>query len=507
MTHFPILSLIVFLPLLGAAASAFAGPRFARPVALATTLLVLLLTVVVWICFEPGRTGFQFQDRADWLPGTGASYHLGVDGVSLALSLLTAFLSPFCLLAGGRGADERPVAWSVVVLLFESTLLGIFASLDFLLFYLFYEAVLIPSTMMVGIWGGFGRARAALKFFLFTFAGSLFMLLALIAMYVSSGTTDIPVLMNTSFSPTAQGWLFAAFVAAFGVKLPVWPLHTWLPDAYGEAPGGGLILFAGALGKAGGYGLLRFAIQMLPDASAHAAPLMIGAGLIGISYAAIVAFAQTDMRRMIAYSSFSHMGVVTVGLFTLTAEGIDGAVFQMLAHGVIIAGLFFTVAILERRTGSTLLADYAGAARRMPVLATLAMLFTMANLGLPGTGGFVGELLVIIGAVRLGTVTALFAAASMVLGAAYMLVMFRRVMFETVGGRVRDIGRDLVTREWAVLAPLAVLVLWMGVHPTSFSSLFDTQVSTFAQQRLPNESFSAIAPAARGTAFVEAFAR
>ncbi len=492
MTHFPLLSLIVFLPLAGALASWLAGPRFAPIVAVATSLVVLALAVVVWIGFAPGRIGFQFQDRAAWLPGTGASYHLGVDGVSLALGLLTAFLTPFCLVAGGAAAEARPVSWSVVVLLFETTLLGIFFSLDFLLFYLFYEAVLIPSTMMVGIWGGLGRARAALKFFLFTFAGSLFMLLALIAMWTTAGTTDIPALMGVSFSPTMQGWLFAAFVAAFGVKLPIWPLHSWLPDAYGEAPGGGLILFAGALGKAGGYGLYRFAIQMLPDASAHAAPLMIGSGLIAISYAAIVAFAQTDMRRMIAYSSFSHMGVVLVGLFTLTAEGIDGAVFQMIAHGVIIAGLFFTVAILERRTGTTLIADYAGAARRMPVLATLAMLFTMANLGLPGTGGFIGELLVIIGTIRLGTITAWFAAASMVLGAAYMLVMFRRVMFEHAAGKVRGIVRDLGPGEWAILAPLALVVLWMGVYPISFSTLFDTDVTTFAQQHLPNEDFTAV---------------
>ncbi len=496
MTHLPLLSLITFLPLVGALAAPLVGAAHARTLAVATSVLVFVLVLVVWAGFVPGG-GFQFQDRAAWLPGTGASYHVGVDGVSLALVLLTTFLTPFCLVAGGGTAGEaRPVAWAAIVLLFETALLGIFLSLDFLLFYLFYEAVLIPSTMMIGIWGGFGRARAALKFFLFTFTGSLFMLLALIAMWTTAGTTDMPTLMTTSFGPVMQGWLFAAFVAAFGVKLPIWPLHSWLPDAYGEAPPGGLILFAGVLGKAGGYGLYRFAIQMLPDASAHAAPLMIASGLIAISYAAIVAFAQTDMRRMIAYSSFSHMGVVAVGLFTLTAEGIDGAFFQMIAHGVIIAGLFFTVAILERRTGSGRIADYAGVARRMPMLAVLAMLFTMANLGLPGTGGFVGELMVVIGAIRLGTVTALFAAASMVLGALYMLVMFRRVMFETVGGRVREIVRDLQPAEWGILVPLALVVIWMGVHPTSFSGLFNSEVTTFAQQRLPNENFTALAPRA-----------
>jgi NADH-quinone oxidoreductase subunit M len=352
--------------------------------------------------------------------------------------------------------------------------------------------VLIPSALLVGIWGAAGAARAAIKFFLVTFAGSMVMLLALIAMWAAAGTTDIPVLMHTSFSPVMQDWLFVAFLAAFGVKLPIWPLHTWLPDTYAAAPGGGLILFAGALGKAGGYGFLRFPVEMLPDASAIAQPIMIGSGLIAITYAAVVALAQTDFKRMIAWSSFSHMGVVLVGLFTLTAEGINGAVFQMLAHGVIIAALFFTLAILERRTGTTLIGECSGLARRMPVLATLAMLFVMANLGLPGTGGFVGELLVVIGAIHLGAITALLSAAAMVLGAVYMLLLYRRLMFADDGVRARGIVRDLSARELLVLAPMAVLVLWLGIHPTSFSALFDAELSAYAQQHLPPQHMTAL---------------
>lgn len=501
MTHLPLVSIMVFLPLLAALVLTFfrgAGPgtdRAAQVAAIGTSLVVLAIAVALWSGFRPGG-GFQFEDRAAWLPGTGASYHVGVDGVSLALALLTSFLSPLTLLAGTgpRAAGRRLRDYAIIVLLFETTLLGIFVSLDFLLFYIFYEAVLIPSALLVGIWGSAGAPRAAIKFFLFTFAGSMVMLLALIAMWATAGTTDIPVLMHTNFSPAMQGWLFLAFLAAFGVKLPIWPLHSWLPDAYGTAPGGGLILFAGVLGKAGGYGFLRFPVEMLPDASATAQPLMIASGLIAISYAAFVAFAQTDFKRMIAYSSFSHMGVVLVGLFTLTAEGIDGAVFQMLAHGVIIAALFFTLAVLERRTTSTTIADYAGVARRMPVLATLAMLFVMASLGLPGTGGFVGELLVVVGAIHLGAITALLSAAAMVLGAAYMLVLYRRVMFESVGGRARGIVSDLRAGELAVLAPLAAVILWLGVHPTSFSNLFDAELTAYAQQHLPPQHFTAATP-------------
>ena len=496
MIHLPLLSITIFLPLAAALVllclRGATVERFARPVALGASLLTLVLAVVMWVNFVPGGGAFQFQDRSAWLPIAGCSYRVGLDGVSLALVLLTTFLAPLALLADAVVAGARAREYAVVLLTFETTLLGIFASLDFLLFYVFYEGVLIPSSLAIGIWGGEGRARAAIKFFLFTFGGSLLMLLALIAMWVSAGTTDMPTLMATSFSPAMQAWLFWAFVAAFGVKLPIWPLHGWLSDAYAAAPGSTLILLAGVLGKAGAYGFYRFAIQMLPDASAHFAPWMIASGLVAISYAAIVAFAQTDMKRMIAFSSFSHMGVVLVGLFTLTAEGIDGAVFQMLAHGVIIAALFFTMAILSQRTGSTTIAEYAGAARRMPVLAVLAMLFTMANLGLPGTGGFVGEFLVVIGAIHLGSVIALLSALAMVLGAAYMLVLFRRVFFDLPGGVGRTLVADLTGREFAVLAPLALVILWMGIHPTSFSGLFDPQVSGFAQQHLPSERFTSM---------------
>ena len=496
MIHLPLLSITIFLPLLAALVllclRGATVDRLARPIAMVASLATLVLAVLLWVFFVPNQSGYQFQDRAAWLPITGCSYRVGLDGVSLALVLLTAFLAPLALLADAVVAGSRAREYAVVLLLFETTLLGIFASLDFLLFYIFYEGVLIPSSLAIGIWGGEGRARAAIKFFLFTFLGSLLMLLALIAMWVSSGTTDMPTLMATNFSPAMQDWLFWAFVAAFGVKLPIWPLHGWLSDAYAAAPGSTLILLAGVLGKAGAYGFYRFAIQMLPDASAHFAPWMIASGLVAISYAAIVAFAQTDIKRMIAFSSFSHMGIVLVGLFTLTAEGIDGAVFQMLAHGVIIAALFFTMAILSSRTGSTTIVDYAGTARRMPVLAVLAMLFTMANLGLPGTGGFVGELLVVIGAIHLGSVIALLSAAAMVLGAAYMLILFRRLFFEVPRGQSRALVGDLTGREFAVLAPLAIVILWMGVHPTSFSGLFDPQVSSFAQQHLPAQHFTAL---------------
>lgn len=494
MTHLPLLSILVFLPLAASVLVLALPAAVARAVAIGASVATLLLAILLWLRFVPAAGGFQFEDRTAWLPGSGIGYHVGLDGVSLALVLLVCALAPLALIAGPVGPAGRDKPFAVVVLGFETALLGIFASLDFLLFYVFYEFVLIPSSLLVGIWGRAGAARAAIRFFLFTFTGSLVMLVALIAMWNVAGTTDLPVLMSTSFSPTMQAWLFWAFVAAFGVKLPIWPLHTWLPDAYATAPGAGLILFAGALGKAGGYGFLRFAIQMLPDASAHYAPLMIASGVIAISYGAIVAFAQTDMRRMVAYSSFSHMGIVLVGLFTLTAEGIDGAVFQMLAHGIIIAALFFALSALEARTGSVEIADYAGAARKMPVMAALMMLFTMASLGLPGTGGFVGELLVVIGAIHVGPITALLSAAAMVLGVVYMLALYRGLMFGAVAGVIRGVIPDLGARELAVLCPLALLTLWMGIYPTSFTRLFDAGVTRFAVTHLPTERFTA-APA------------
>ena len=496
--HLPLLSLVTFLPLLGALVLLLmrgapqgvsdtapgSGPDSAqdtpRWIALWTSLVVWALSVVLWISYDPTVAGFQFQQRADWMPALGISFHLGLDGISLLFVLLATTLTPIAILASWRLIDTRVRDYMLAILLLETTLIGVFAPLAFVVFYVFYEATLLPPSLLIGIWGGSRRVFASLKFFLFTFGGSLFMLIALIAMWQIAGTTDIPTLLATHFTPHAQGWMFLCFLLAFGVKLPVFPLHGWLPDAYAEAPAPATALIAGVLSKAGAYGFLRFAISMLPDASHRAAPWMIALGIIAVIYAAAVALAQTDMKRMIAYSSFSHMGLVLVGLFTLNAPGVAGAVFQMLSHGIIIAGLFFAVAMLSSRVGTGEIAGFGGVAHRMPKLATLAMLFAMANIGLPGTGAFVGELLVMIGAIQVGFWVALLSGMSMILGAVYMLVLYRRVMFGAVRGVLGTL-RDLTAPELAVLAPLALITLWMGIYPSSFTRVFDPGVRVLAQ--------------------------
>ena len=508
--HLPLLSILVFLPMLGALAllavpgAPGAGTeRLVRQLALGVSLLVLALALALWVGFRAGpglgqgpgqgAAGFQYEDRLGWMPGLGISYHLGLDGISLLFVMLTATITPVAILGSWRSVESRVRDYMIATLLLETTLLGLFSSLDFVLFYVFYEATLIPGALLIGIWGGPKRARASIRFFLFTFGGSLFMLLSLLAMLHAAGTTDIPVLLHARFAPAAQGWMFLGLLLAFGVKLPVFPLHTWLPDAYSEAPSAATAILSGVLAKAGAYGFLRFAISMLPDAAHRYAPLMLALGIIAVIYAAMVAFAQTDMKRLVAYSSLSHMGLVLVGLFTLNATGIDGAVFQMLSHGIVIAALFFVVAMLSERAGTRAVSGFGGGlAGRMPVLATLAMLFAMANIGLPGTGSFVGELLVMIGAIRVGFWVALLSGMAMILGAVYMLVMYRRVLFDGMSevagapGRasLAALLRDLSPREVAVLAPLAAITLWMGIYPSSFTRVFDPAVTALTQGQI-----------------------
>ena len=484
--HLPLLSLVTFLPLLGALllllvrARGEAAQGSARRIALWTSLLVWVLSLALWLGFEPARAGLQFEERAEWMPRFGVSYHVGLDGISLLFVLLATTLTPIAVLASWRVAGGRVRDYMLTILLLETTLIGLFSAMDFIVFYVFFEATLIPSSLLIGIWGGEKRVAASLKFFLFTFGGSLFMLVALLWMWRIAGTTDMPVLMHTPFRPDTQMWMFLAFAVAFGVKLPLFPLHGWMPDAYTEAPAPAAVLISGVLSKAGAYGFLRFAISMLPDAAHRAAPWMIALGIVAVIYAAIVALAQTDMKRLVAYSSFSHMGLILVGLFTLNGAGVGGAVFQMLSHGIIIAALFLIVGMLSARTGSREIAGFGGVAHRMPMLAALMMLFAMANIGLPGTGAFVGELLVMIGAIQVGFWVALLSGMSMILGAVYMLVLYRRVMFGAASGLIGAL-RDLTAAEMATLAPLALITLWMGIHPSSFTRVFDPTVRALAQ--------------------------
>jgi NADH-quinone oxidoreductase subunit M len=483
---FPILSLITFLPLLGVLYLATlrgeeaAVARNARYAALWTSLVVLGLSIYLWTKFDSTNGGFQFVEALPWLSGVNVEYRMGVDGISLLLVLLTAFLTPIAILSSWS-ITRRVREFMIAFLLLETMTIGMFCALDFVVFYIFFEAVLIPMYLIIGVWGGERRIYAAVKFFIFTLAGSLFMLLALVWMWRNAGTTDIVTLLHTPIPQNVQMWLFVAFLASFGVKAAVWPLHTWLPDAYGQAPLPGTIMLAAVLSKMGAYGFLRFAVPMLPQAAAAAEPLMFTLGVVAVIYISFVALAQTDMKRLIAYSSVAHMGVIIIGIFTFTVEGIEGALFQMLSHGIVIAGLFVCTGVLLARGETLVLSRLGGLAARMPAYAALLMLFSLANLGLPGTSGFVGEILVIVGAMKVNFWVSLLGAAGMVLGAAYMLVLLRAVLFDKFTRPELAQLPDLKLGEYAMLLPLAAAVMWLGVYPSSFTHVFDASVAAMVQ--------------------------
>jgi NADH-quinone oxidoreductase subunit M len=475
---FPILSLMTFLPLAGVAFLATlrgdeaAVARNARWGALWSSLVSLGLGLYLWIKFDPSIAGYQFAETLPWLSGLNVQYRMGVDGISLFLVELTVFLAPIAIIASWS-ITRRVRDFMIFFLLLESVTLGMFCATDFVIFYIFFEAVLIPMYFIIGIWGGERRIYATIKFFLFTMAGSVLMLLALVWMWHNAG--------NTAIAPKIQTWLFIAFLASFGVKAAVWPLHTWLPDAYGEAPLPGTIMLAAVLSKMGAYGFIRFAVPMLPQASQAAAPLMFALGVVAVIYISLAALAQTDMKRLIAYSSVAHMGVIIIGIFTFTVEGIEGALYQMLSHGIIIAGLFICSGVLLSRGEGTTLARLGGLAARMPAYATLLMLFSLASLGLPGTSGFVGEILVIVGAMKVNFWVSLLGGMGMILGAAFMLVMLRAVLFDKFSRPGLENIKDLSVSEYAMLLPLAVMTIWLGIYPTSFTHIFDAPVAAMVQ--------------------------
>jgi NADH-quinone oxidoreductase subunit M len=457
--------------------------RNARFAALWTSLVVLGLGIYLWLAFDPAQSGFQFVETDNWFSGVNVEYRMGVDGISLFLILLTVFLAPIAILSSWS-ITRRVREFMIAFLLLEMMTVGMFAALDFVVFYVFFEAVLIPMYLIIGVWGGERRIYAAVKFFLFTLTGSMLMLVALVWMWSNAGTTDIMTLLHTPIPPRAQMWLFIAFLASFGVKAAVWPLHTWLPDAYGESPLPGTIMLAAVLSKMGAYGFLRFSVPMLPQASAAAEPLMFALGVVAVIYVSFVALAQTDMKRMIAYSSVAHMGVIIIGIFTFTVEGIEGALFQMLSHGIVIAGLFVCAGILLAREETLVLSRLGGLAARMPAYAALLMLFSLANVGLPGTSGFVGEILVIVGAMKVNFWVSLLGAAGMVLAPAYMLILLRRILFDRTTRPELNALKDLRKAEYAMLVPLAIMVMWLGIYPSSFTHLFDAPVNAMVQAHL-----------------------
>ncbi|NBC31812.1 MAG: NADH-quinone oxidoreductase subunit M [Alphaproteobacteria bacterium] len=506
MLHMPLLSLVTFVPLLGAAIIFFIarGPeeviaRNARWMALWTTGVTFLLSLFIWFNFDRTTAEFQFVERVEWFPALQISYHMGVDGISMMFVLLSTVLMPVCILASWDSIQDRVKEYMISFLILETMMVGMFCALDYVLFYVFFEGVLIPMFIIIGVWGhGERRVYAAFKFFLYTLLGSVLMMLALLAMYLQAGTTDIPTLLRTDFAYSMQIWLWLAMFASFAVKVPMWPVHTWLPDAHVQAPTAGSVILAGVLLKMGGYGFLRFSIPMLPEATEFFTPLIYALSVIAIIYTSLVAYAQENMKKLIAYSSIAHMGFATIGMFTLTTQGVQGSIFQMLSHGIVSAALFLLVGVVYDRLHSLDIDRYGGLIRNMPKYAAIFMLFMLASVGLPGTSGFVGEMLSLVGAFLVNTWVAALAAIGIILGAIYMLQLYRRVVF----GKLEkdDVKRmvDLSPRELAMFAPLILLVLWMGIYPSSFIEVMDVSVANLIENyELALEARDGIAVAGR----------
>jgi NADH-quinone oxidoreductase subunit M len=466
-TGFGLLSLITFFPLVGALAIAAMNKEAtgnARWIALYTTLFTLGASVFLWASFEPGNAGFQFVEEMDWLGGS-IRYKMGVDGISMLFVVLTAFLMPLCILASWTSIETRVKEYMIAFLVLETLMIGVFCALDLILFYLFFEGGLIPMFLIIGVWGGKRRVYASFKFFLYTLLGSVLMLLAMMAMYWHAETTDIPTLLTHKFPGDMQWWLWLAFFASFAVKMPMWPVHTWLPDAHVEAPTAGSVILAGILLKMGGYGFLRFSLPMFPLASQEFAPLVFALSIVAIIYTSLVALAQEDVKKLIAYSSVAHMGFVTMGIFSFTVQGVDGAIFQMLSHGLVSAALFLCVGVVYDRMHTREIAAYGGLVNRMPLYAAVFMVFTLANVGLPGTSGFVGEFLTLLGAFRANTWVAFLATFGVILSAAYALYLYRRMMYGALEKpALRNIA-DMNYREVLVFTPLVLLVLLFGFYP------------------------------------------
>ncbi len=485
----PILSLCTFVPLLGALAILVVPKaQSARWIALGTTVVVFALSLLIWANFDNSNPGFQLVEKLDWLGG-GISYHMGVDGISMLFVVLTAGLMPFCILASWESIETRVAEYMVAFLVLETMMIGVFCALDLVLFYVLFEGGLIPMFLIIGVWGGKRRVYASFKFFLYTFIGSVLMLLAIMSMYWYTGTTDIVALLeNPNFPPHMQTWLWLAFFASFAVKMPMWPVHTWLPDAHVEAPTAGSVILAGILLKMGGYGFLCFSLPMFPSATEMFAPLVFSMSLIAIIYTSLVALAQEDMKKLIAYSSVAHMGFVTMGIFTVNHQGIEGGIFQMLSHGVVSGALFLCVGVVYDRIHTREIAAYGGLVNRMPLYAAFFMVFTLANVGMPGTSGFIGEFLTMLGAFLHNSWLAIFSATGVILSAAYALFLYRRIIFGALVKPSLKTIQDLTPREIALLAPLVIITIGLGIYP---KPVFD--VTTPAVAKLINDNKTALA--------------
>jgi NADH-quinone oxidoreductase subunit M len=482
---FSFLSLMLAVPMLGAIACLFANAQTARLIALAATVVDLILGVVLWLNFDQSASApaWQFQEYA---PIFGRfAWALGIDGIALLLIALTVFLMPICILASWEAVQKRVGEYMAAFLFMEVLMIGVFAAQDLFLFYIFFEAGLIPMYLIIGIWGGVNRIYASYKFFLYTLLGSVLMLIAMLWMAREAGTTDIPTLMAYNFSPDVQTWLWLAFFASFAVKMPMWPVHTWLPDAHVQAPTAGSVILAGVLLKMGGYGFIRFSLPMFPDASAQFAPLVFALSMVAVVYTSLVALVQQDMKKLIAYSSVAHMAIVTVGLFAFNQAGIEGAMMVMLGHGLVSGALFLCVGVIYDRLHTREIDRYGGLSINMPRYALLFMLFTMASVGLPGTSNFVGEFLSLMGVYQASSWVALICTTGIILGAAYMLYLYRRICFGDQKNAAAAAMPDLNWREIVMLVPIGVAVLWMGIYPESFLAPMRADVRAVVARMAP----------------------
>jgi len=466
MTGIPTLSFLVLFPLVAGIIALFLSANGARWLALLTTLISLALGIALWAAYDPNGAQWQFVEH--YGIGGGIAWAMGIDGIALMLIMLTLFLMPICIGASWRAIEKRVPEYMAAFLLMQSLMIGVFCAQDLLLFYIFFEGGLIPMYLIIGIWGGAERIKASYKFFLYTLAGSVLMLIAMLAMIFTSGTSSIPDLMAYDFAPSLQWWLWLAFFASFAVKMPMWPVHTWLPDAHVQAPTAGSVILAGVLLKMGGYGFIRFSLPMFPEASAQFVPFVFVLSGIAVVVTSLIALVQHDMKKLIAYSSVAHMAFVTFGLFAFNRQGIEGALIVMLSHGLVSGALFLCVGVIYDRLHTREIARYGGLSDNMPMYALLFMLFTMASVGLPGTSGFVGEFLSLVGTYEVSSWAAIVATTGIILGAAYMLYLYWRICYGTQRNADAAAMKDLSVRELWLLAPIAAGVLWMGVYPESF---------------------------------------
>ena len=474
MIDWPIISVTIFLPLIGSLIIFLikedeTTSNNIKWAALWTSIGTFVLSCLIWFQFDHSTSQYQLVEKYKWFNDFNFYYHVGVDGISLFMILLSTFLTPFCILASWENIKKRIKEYMIAFLFLETVMIGMFCSIDILLFYVFFEAVLIPMFLIIGIWGGERRIYASFKFFLYTLLGSVLMLIAIIFIYQKTNSMNINFLQgNYFFSKKVQIYLWLAFFASFAVKIPMWPFHTWLPDAHVEAPTAGSVILAGVLLKMGGYGFIRFSLGILPEASAFFMPLIIILSSIAIIYTSLVALAQEDIKKLIAYSSVAHMGIVTIGIFIVNQQGLEGAMIQMISHGIVSAALFLCVGVIYDRMHTRNINFYGGLVNKMPKYSIMFMLFVLASIGLPGTSGFIGEFLVILGAFQKNSFIALFAALGIILGAIYMLYLYKKIIFGTLENEKLKEILDLNLREKLILYPLVLAVIIIGIFPNIF---------------------------------------